>query len=326
VSSTIGGETVPYQVIHGDPAPESVRRLTFVPFLPDGRCAVLPGPRLPSGAVRPGEHYLLDACLRIPLEVMGFRLQRVGFFARDGDLCYAWLDGDRYTGRRPHASIEPYVASAEELAARLGAVVLDGAQAFRGQTEEDYHAGNLRLLEPAYLSGTTPQAGSGFGGSAADWRARRESIVDGINRSGSFLDLGCTNGLLMESVHDWAAERGFAIEPYGVDLGPRLVELARRRLPLWANRIRVGNAIDYVPDRRFTFVHLLLDFVPVARRGDLLRHAMGCMVEPGGRLLVSHYVPVGGTEPDAVEHLRRLGFEVVGSSGSTAWLDYLAAG
>jgi 2-polyprenyl-3-methyl-5-hydroxy-6-metoxy-1,4-benzoquinol methylase len=326
---------VSYQLIEGDPEPSAVRRLTFVPFLPDGRCMVLPGPRLPGGQVRPGEHYLLDACIRIPLETVGFRMQRVGPFAADGDHVYAWLDGDRYTGRRPHAVIEPVVDTAEAIAGALdavsAAVVRDATRAFRSQSDADYYAGNVRLLEPAYLRGTTPQAGSGFGRDAASWRARREMIVDGVDRAGTFLDVGCANGLLMESVRDWAGERSLAIEPYGVDLAPGLVELARRRLPHWADRIEVGNAIDYVPadGRRFTYVHVLLDAVPVRRRRDMLRHALNTLVEPGGRLLVSHYQTDGGSDRTAAEHVRDLGFDVAGSSharggdgtATTAWVE-----
>lgn len=58
-------------------------------------------------------------------------------------------------------------------------------------------------------------------------------IVEAIDRSGAFLDVGCANGLLMESVAPWSR---FAIEPYGVDFAPGLVELARSRLSRWAER------------------------------------------------------------------------------------------
>ena len=317
-----------YRLIDSDPAPEAVRRLTFVAFLPTGDCVALAGPQpaLPTGDVRPGEHWLLDTCLRVPLETAGFRRQRVGPFAADGDPVYAWLDGDHYTGRRPHAEVELVVTGAEDLADRLASAgepeqaraVLDGAHAFRNENDDGYYAGNLRLLEPAYLAGATPQAGSGFGGDAERWRAQRGHIVDGIDRDGTFLDVGCANGLLMESIQQWAAERGHRIEPYGVDLAPVLVELARRRLPRWADRIEVGNAIDYRPasGRRFTFVHLLMDTVPIARRADLVRHAVDTLVEPGGRVLVSHYQSAGGTDPAAAEHLRRLGFPVEGESST----------
>lgn len=305
-----------YRLSEGDPDPASVRAMTFVPFLPDGRCVVLPGPALPTGEVRPGELYLLDTTIRIPMDQLGFRFQRVHPFAVDGDHLYVWLDGDVRT-ERPSV-----IATPEELSDSLP-VVRDATRSFRGQTDASYYADNIRVLEPAYLRGTTPQAGSGFGGDAARWRVRRGMIVDGIHRSGTFLDVGCANGLLMASVREWAAERGLAIEPYGVDLAPRLVDLARRRLPHWADRIEVGNAIDYAPGRLFTFVHVLLDAVPRARRADLVRHTC-TLVEPGGRLLVSHYQG-GTTDRAAADHLRDMGFPVAGAAtadgATTAWLD-----
>jgi hypothetical protein len=72
---------------------------------------------------------------------------------------------------------------------------------------------------------------------------------------------------------------------------------------------------------------LLLDLVPVARRADLVRHALATLVAAGGRLLVSHYQQ--GTDRTAAEHLRALGFPVAGEShgagpvraATTAWLD-----
>ncbi|MGH3489691.1 MAG: methyltransferase domain-containing protein [Actinopolymorphaceae bacterium] len=331
---------MPYRVVDADPNPADVRRLTFVPFLENGSCVAIPGAdgilRLPSGEVEPGEHYLLDSTLRIPLMTAGYRFQRVTPFAvddhtdaegRSGLHAYAWLEGAApYRGDRPHVEVELVDLPADDLAAafteagddHLARVVADAAAWYRSEGDDAFYPNTLRLLEPAYLGGTTPEEGSGFGGGQERWRAQRETIVDGIDRDGTFLDVGCANGLLMESVRAWAGESGFTIEPYGVDLGPRLVELARNRLPHWADRIDVGNAIDYVPadGRRFTFVHTLADCVPERRRGDLVRHAHAHLVEPGGRLLLSNYC----TRP-AREYLDELGMPVIGESGRTAWTD-----
>ena len=166
----------------------------------------------------------------------------------------------------------------------------------------------------------------------------REPIIDGITRDGTFLDVGCANGLLMESVEKWCAERGLRIEPYGVDLAPGLLELARRRLPPWADRLWVGNALDWVaPDgARFNYVHTLLDCVPSAAWGRLIEHHRTRLARPGGRLLVSHYVSAGSTAPSAAEILRQFGYSVAGESRSqanrpgappqTAWLDVAGQG
>jgi hypothetical protein len=75
-----------FQPIRTDPPPDQVRRITFVPFLTDGRCVLIdePGdPALPSGEVLDGEHYLLDTVLRVPLQTAGFRYQRFHPFGLD---------------------------------------------------------------------------------------------------------------------------------------------------------------------------------------------------------------------------------------------------
>jgi 2-polyprenyl-3-methyl-5-hydroxy-6-metoxy-1,4-benzoquinol methylase len=79
---------------------------------------------------------------------------------------------------------------------------------------------------------------------ATGWRLQRGHIVRATDREGTFLDVGCANGLLMESVVEWADHR---IEPYGLDIAPRLVELARERLPHWADRSR--SAAPSITDR-----------------------------------------------------------------------------
>jgi 2-polyprenyl-3-methyl-5-hydroxy-6-metoxy-1,4-benzoquinol methylase len=157
------------------------------------------------------------------------------------------------------------------------------ARSYRSQDEQAFHADNQRTLEPAYLRGTTPHEGSGFGGDAGEWRQARWHITEAIAGDGTFLDVGCANGLLMESVATWCAERGLAVEPYGVDISPALAELARRRLPQWADRIWAGNAADWRPPRdlRFDYVHILLDCVPRACRADLIRHHLAHTVRPG---------------------------------------------
>jgi 2-polyprenyl-3-methyl-5-hydroxy-6-metoxy-1,4-benzoquinol methylase len=94
-------------------------------------------------------------------------------------------------------------------------------------------------FERAYLETHDPRAQSGFRGSAERWEAARRPIVEAIDRPGAFLDVGCANGLLMESIADWSP---FPIETYGVDFAPGLVELARGRLPQWADRVWLGDA------------------------------------------------------------------------------------
>ena len=70
--------------------------------------------------------------------------------------------------------------------------------------DEPYHAETRRLLEGAYLEAEDPRGGSGFRGDAGRWERARRPIASAVDRDGTFLDVGCANGLLMESLVEWA--------------------------------------------------------------------------------------------------------------------------
>ncbi len=142
------------------------------------------------------------------------------------------------------------------------------------------------VITPAYLAGNNPRAQSGHSGDEAHWEHARSLVVDAIDRNGAFLDIGCASGHLMECVQRWAAKRGFVVEPYGLDIAPELAELARHRLPQWADRIFVGNALYWEPAVRFDFVRTGLEYVPTRRQRDLINHLLRKVVAPGGRLIV----------------------------------------
>jgi SAM-dependent methyltransferase len=324
---------------------EVVRRLTVVPFLPDGRCALIPaGDRLalPSGEVLAGEDPALDTALRVPLVTAGFRRQGLHPFAIAGDHAAVWSEGDDgYRGARPHAEVDLWKGPPAEAARRLraagdeqaAALVEAADRARRELDEERFYRDSRWLLETSYLRNGTPRGGSGFGGTAAAWRAYRGHLCQAIDRDGSFLDVGCANGHLLESMVAWCAEQGVRLEPYGVDLSAGLVAEARRRLPQWAGRLWVGNGLDWTAPggRRFDYVHILLDLVPEARLGQLVRHQLDHLVAPGGRLLVSSYVPLADRSRHAEAILRRLGFPVDGRTAPgevagrghppSAWID-----
>jgi 2-polyprenyl-3-methyl-5-hydroxy-6-metoxy-1,4-benzoquinol methylase len=335
-----------FRLIRADPPAEQVRRVTFVPFLPDGRCVLIErpdGPGLPAGEVLDGEDYLIDTVLRVPMQTAGFRYQHVRPFGVDGGHLYAWIEGAPYHGDRPHARAELSFCSAEQAADRLragpqpdlAAAVMAAAASYRALDEQTFYADQIRTLERSYLRGRNPREGSGFAGDEQAWRQGRHHITEAIRADGTFLDVGCANGLLMESVAAWCAERGLAVEPYGIDLAPGLVDRARRRLPHWADRIWLGNAIDWIPPhgQRFDYVHVLLDCVPPWRRADLIRHHLTGTVRPGtGRLLVSDYAAARSIgHPGAAQTVQSLGFTCHGQTSGgerpgwpltpTAWID-----
>lgn len=144
-------------------------------------------------------------------------------------------------------------------------------------------------MEERYLEADNPRGQSGFGGDEARWLMARRVIADCIERDGDFLDIGCASGLLMESVAGWTAERGLRVEPYGLDASAKLAEVARSRLPEWAERIFVGDALTWQPQRRFDVVRTELVYVPEARECDYVQRLLDLFLTLGGRLLVCSY-------------------------------------
>lgn len=144
------------------------------------------------------------------------------------------------------------------------------------------------------------------------WELGRKPIAEAVDRDATFLDVGCANGLLMESLTAWAAERGHRLEAYGLDLSEKIVALARARYPKWTDRVFTGNALMWSPPRRFDLVRTELEHVPRYRAPELVRRLLDDVVAPGGRLIVCGY---GTNVAERVgDTLRRWGYAVSGET------------
>lgn len=152
----------------------------------------------------------------------------------------------------------------------------------------DWFEEQWKPLEEAYLSTGDPRGQSGFRGAAERWERARRVIAEAVDRDGTFLDIGCANGLLMESIVKWTRAAGYEVEPYGVDLSPKLAALARRRLPAWSQNIWTANAATWRPPRRFDFVRTELEYVPERDRRGYLEHLLDFLL-PDGKLIVCWY-------------------------------------
>lgn len=137
--------------------------------------------------------------------------------------------------------------------------VLDRALELGQISESIWHDRLFALIRKLYLAESTPWGQSGNSG---NWRQAKISITSAFDRDGSFLDCGCANGYLMESVYEWMMEKGVVIEPYGVDAVSELVDIGVARLPEWRSRFWVGNIRHWTPGRKFDFVRVSLDFCP----------------------------------------------------------------
>ncbi|MFJ9841748.1 class I SAM-dependent methyltransferase [Kitasatospora sp. NPDC101155] len=191
--------------------------------------------------------------------------------------------------RRPADTDAEDIASAKERGWSDLAPIDDAYQA--GEiTATEWHAAVLGVIEPAYLNGDNPRAQSGHSGDETRWREARSLLVDLLPpHGGTFLDIGCANGHLMESLTEWAAEAGIIIEPYGVEISTALADLARTRCPKWARRIWTANAMGWKPPHRFDAVRTGVDYVPADLRGAYVAHLLDHVVAPGGRLIIGVY-------------------------------------
>jgi SAM-dependent methyltransferase len=154
-------------------------------------------------------------------------------------------------------------------------------------------------FDRAYLATDDERAQSGFNGSAERWEAARRGIVEGIDRPGAFLDVGCANGLLMESVAAWSPH---AVEVYGLDFARGLVDLARERCG--TERVWLADATEWQPPFRFDFAHIRLEYFEPA----MTRFAQRTIVSSDGSFRRTESPKA---EPVA-ERLRDLGLEPAG--------------
>jgi SAM-dependent methyltransferase len=188
----------------------------------------------------------------------------------------------------------------------------------------------LKSLEQSCLAENDPVRQSGFGGGSRRWRAEREPILNAIESNADLLDIGCANGYLLECLITWARERRITLTPFGLDISPKLIELARNRLTEYKSNFFVGNAWDWGPPRSFQYVYTVYDCVPAGFLEEYIYRLLARAVEPGGRLIVGAYGSGSrGIAPfDIAGFLESRGFTVFGTAQggdlpvtSFAWID-----
>lgn len=188
---------------------------------------------------------------------------------------------------------------------------------------------SLKALEKSYLLETDPIRQSGFSGGAKRWREERRPILEAVDTDGEFLDIGCANGYLLECLVNWAGARGISLTPYGIDLGPKLIELARERFPEYDDNFFIGNAWDWKPPKKFRYVYTLHDCVPLNFLEEYIQRILQRMVCDGGRLIIGAYGSRSQKIPpfDIEGFLRSAGFTSMGKTigsdppiASFAWI------
>jgi 2-polyprenyl-3-methyl-5-hydroxy-6-metoxy-1,4-benzoquinol methylase len=196
-----------------------------------------------------------------------------------------------------------------------------------GADRDEYFEALHDFLAEFYLADpTNPYRQSGRSSGAARWEESRRCIADAIDRDGDFMDIGCANGLLLESLKGWAADRGHRIRPHGIDFIAELIELARRRHPETPrDSFEVANAFYWEPRRRYDWVRTEVVYVPESDRVAHVQRLYDLSVAPGGRLILCEYAEPGKPARGAARALKDGGLPVSGESGarrvSIAWVE-----
>lgn len=169
-----------------------------------------------------------------------------------------------------------------------------------------------------------PYQQSGRSSGAARWEETRRVIAAAVHRSGDFMDVGCANGLLLQSLIEWTRPRGITIQPHGLDLVPELIELARRRFPGSDTNFIAANALYWAPSRQYDFVRTNLEYVPEDDWTTFVRRQYSA-VAPGGRLILCHYRNADDPRVDLTCFARDIGYAVSGAGEAPGvalvWID-----
>lgn len=158
-------------------------------------------------------------------------------------------------------------------------------------TEEQWYELNKLHFTRHYVASDNPRGQSGHSGDEHHYFLSHLMILEAVNHDGSFIDVGCANGYLLESLDKWTRALGYySIEFYGLDISEDLIRLAIERLPDWKDRLFIGNALYWLPIEKFDFVCVKeLGYVPNHRQKSFLEHLLNHYVAPKGRLILGPY-------------------------------------
>jgi hypothetical protein len=154
-------------------------------------------------------------------------------------------------------------------------------------TANDFFAGYARENAKLYMSRTDPRGQSGHGGDIYRWRHVRSMILEAIYADGTFIDIGCANGHLIESLNKWMQYTDVKVDFYGLELSRDLYNLALNRLPEYSSRLFHGNGLNWKPPFQFNYVYtMVLADIPGSLQKVFLSNLYDNCLCSGGRLIL----------------------------------------
>jgi hypothetical protein len=173
---------------------------------------------------------------------------------------------------------------------------------------EEFFECYAREITELYLSKDNPRAQSGHGSDVFWWRHVRSMILEPILSDGTFIDIGCANGHLIESLDKWMQNTDVAVQFYGLELSKGLFDLAVQRLPAFSARLFHGNALYWKPPFRFDYVYtMILSDIPRELHKEFLCNLFENYVKPGGKLILGPWNNKG-----LEEEIAEIGFHPTG--------------
>ncbi len=154
---------------------------------------------------------------------------------------------------------------------------------------QDWFTFVKKLLETTYIAALTQWQQSGKNGTFEDWISLRLPNLAPVDYSGTYLDVGCANGYLLECLLSWATLKGIEIVPHGLDYSADLIALAQKRLSFHRSNLFVGNIWNWQPPQRFNYVRTELDYVPRNYHKPLLERLLKEFITKNGKLIISQY-------------------------------------
>jgi SAM-dependent methyltransferase len=156
---------------------------------------------------------------------------------------------------------------------------------------EDYpaKAEQQRLLAGSHIIGA---AGAGFD----YWQQRRRFIAKAIGSTGSFLDIGCANGLLLRSLLEWSV---WPVLPYGIDNDPVAIAACQELFPAQHQHFatlsiaHLDRLAEHGLPASYDFVYWnLWDELDLhSHQYDKYPHCAWNATKIGGRLIIGFYGP-----------------------------------
>lgn len=180
-------------------------------------------------------------------------------------------------------------------------------------TEDEWYQINKSATAEVYTSRREPHQQCGHTGTEETWvYSRIMPLLEILYKSGSFIDIGCANGYICESLYKWTKNSSIDIEYYGMDICEELIAIAKERQPNFTDNYYVGNVLDWVPPIKFDYVRTYtLDALPQYRQKELIDNLYTNYLKSKGRLIIGSYTEAA--DADTVSELVcSLGFSISG--------------